>query len=97
MDYQEVELPEDCVVYVDPPYKGTTTGYGLKESFDSEKFWDYAREVSKTHNMYISEQNAPEDFVAIWEKPFTRTMNINKDNIFKVTEKLFVHKDVLKI
>lgn len=96
MDYQEVELPEDCVVYADPPYKGTTTGYGLKESFDSEKFWDYAREVSKTHNMYISEQNAPEDFVAIWEKPFTRMMNSNKDNIFKVTEKLFVHKDVLK-
>lgn len=55
-----------------------------------------AREVSKTHNMYISEQNAPEDFAAIWEKPFTRMMNRNKDNIFKVTEKLFVHMELLK-
>lgn len=94
MDYQDVKLPDGCIVYCDPPYKGTTTGYGIKDTFDSERFWDYVRLISKNHHVYISEQQAPEDFVSIWEKPFTRMMNSDKNNIFKATEKLFVHKDV---
>lgn len=93
-DYHDVELPKDCVVYADPPYNGTT-GYG-KEKFDSEEFWNYMRTISKKHIVFISEQNAPSDFVAIWSKPFTRTLDVNKDNQFKVTEKLFVYKDNLK-
>lgn len=28
-DYREVELLQNCVVYADPPYNGTT-GYGKK-------------------------------------------------------------------
>lgn len=89
-DYREVELPNGCVVYADPPYDNTT-GYG-KEKFNSEEFWEYMREISKEHVVFISEQTAPDDFVSIWEKPFTRTLDINKNNQFKVTEKLFVHK-----
>lgn len=34
--------------------------------------------------------------IAIWENPFIRTLDVNKDNQFKVTERLFVHKDNLK-
>ena len=89
-DYHDVELPKDCVVYADPPYDNTT-GYG-KEKFNSEEFWKYMREISKEHIVFISEQTAPDDFVSIWEKPFTRTLDVNKNNQFKVTEKLFVHK-----
>lgn len=50
----------------------------------------------KNHIMFISEQTAPEDFISIWEKLFTRTLDVNKNNQFKVTEKLFVHKNNLK-
>lgn len=89
-DYRDVELPQDCVIYADPPYNNTT-GYG-REKFDSEKFWEYARGVSKNHLMFISEQTAPADFVTVWERPFTRTLDVNKQNQFKVTEKLFIHK-----
>jgi len=89
-DYRDVELPPDCVIYADPPYNNTT-GYG-REKFDSEKFWAYTRGVSKDHLMFISEQTAPADFVTIWERPFTRTLDVNKQNQFKVTEKLFIHK-----
>lgn len=92
-DYRDVELPQDCVIYADPPYDNTT-GYG-REKFDSQQFWEYAREVSKSHLMFISEQSAPSDFVAIWERPFTRTLDVNKQNQFKVTEKLFIHKSYL--
>lgn len=93
-DYREVNLPGGCVIYADPPYNNTT-GYG-NDKFDSSEFWEYAREASKEHLMFISEQMAPDDFVAIWECPLTRTLDRNKQNQFKVTEKLFIHKDWFK-
>lgn len=89
-DYHDVELPDKCVIYADPPYNNTT-GYN-KEKFNSNEFWNYARKISEDHIMLISEQTAPDDFVAVWSKPFTRTLNVNKEKQFKVTEKLFVHK-----
>lgn len=89
-DYKDVELPENCIIYADPPYNNTTGYSGGK--FDSNAFWEYAREVSKTHLMFISEQTAPDDFVSIWEKSITRTLDRNKQNQFKATEKLFIHK-----
>lgn len=93
-DYRDVELPLGSVVYADPPYDGTT-GYG-KEKFDSKEFWNYMRYISKKHIVFISEQNAPDDFVSVWSSPFTRTLDVNKENQFKVTEKLFVYQDNVK-
>ena len=89
-DYRDVFLPDGCVIYADPPYNGTTQ-YG-NEKFDSNAFWSYMREISRNHLVFISEQNAPEDFISIWEKVFTRTLDVNKNNQFKVSEKLFIHK-----
>lgn len=89
LDYRDVELPEGCVIYADPPYDGTT-GYG-SEDFDSAAFWEYAREISGNHLMFISEQYAPEDFTAIWERPVTRTLHKDKSNLLTATEKLFIH------
>ena len=89
-DYRDVDLPDGCVIYADPPYNNTT-GYG-NQKFDSEEFWEFARHTSENHLIFISEQSAPDDFIPIWEKPFTRTLDVNKNNQFKVTEKLFIHK-----
>ena len=89
-DYHDVELPDGCVIYADPPYANTTMYSG--EKFNSDEFWDYARSVSKHHLMFISEQSAPDDFVCIWERPFTRTLDVNKNNQFQITEKLYIHK-----
>lgn len=55
----------DCLIYCDPPYEGTTsykTG-----CFDHEKFWDWCREVSKTNKIFVSEYKAPSDFRCVWE------------------------------
>lgn len=90
-DYRNVYLPDNCVIYADPPYNGTT-GYG-KEKFDSQAFWEYAKEISKNHLVFVSEQSAPQDFKSIWDKPFTRTLDVNKENQFVVTEHLYVHAD----
>lgn len=88
-DYRDVKLPENCVIYADPPYNNTT-GYN-NEKFDTSAFWEYAREVSKTHLMFISELQAPRDFKCIWEKPYTRTLDRNKNNQFQSIEKLFIY------
>lgn len=90
-DYRDIKLPENCVVYCDPPYKNTK-GYN-NEIFDTDSFWKYMRKISKEHLVYISELEAPEDFVPIWTKQVTRTLDRNKDNQFKSVEKLFIHKE----
>ena len=90
LDYRDVDIPNGSIVYADPPYANTTTYQGQK--FDSEAFWEYMRQISKHNQVFISEQTAPDDFECIWEKPFTRTLDRNKDNQFKVVEKLFTYK-----
>ncbi len=95
MDYRNVILPDGCIVYCDPPYEGTK-GYENRK-FDNSAFWDYMSEISKDHLVYISELNAPDDFVSIWQKPITRTLDVNKNNYFKSLEQLFVHKSYEKL
>ena len=90
LDYRDVDIPNGSIVYADPPYANTTTYQGQK--FDSEAFWEYMRQISKHNQVFISEQTAPDDFECIWEKPFTRTLDRNKDNQFKVVERLFTYK-----
>jgi DNA adenine methylase len=90
-DYRDVIIPNNSIVYADPPYNNTT-GYG-KDKFNSDEFWEYMRVISKNNKVFISEQTAPNDFECVWEKEFTRTLDVNKDNQFKVTEKLFTYKN----
>ena len=89
-DYRGVPIPKNAVVYADPPYSNTT-GYSVGK-FDSEEFWKCMRLIAQTgHTVFISEQTAPDDFVAVWEKPFTRTLDRDKNNQFRVSEKLFTY------
>lgn len=90
-DYKDVVIPAGSVVYADPPY-GNTTGY-TSGKFNTEEFWKYMRKISKDNMVFISELNAPDDFKCIWERPFTRTLDRNKNNQFKVVEKLFIHNE----
>lgn len=61
--YQELEIPNNSIIYCDPPYKGTTQ-YHVK--FDHDAFWDWVREkVSEGHTVYVSEYSAPKDFICI--------------------------------
>lgn len=77
----------DSVIYLDPPYKNTLK-YDFSKNFDTDKFWDKVRDLSKNNIVLVSEQEAPQDFECIWEKETLR--NIFKENPRKrATEKLF--------
>ncbi|MDO4563932.1 MAG: DNA adenine methylase [Clostridia bacterium] len=92
-DYRQLPIPPGAVIYADPPYKNTT-GY-LGEKFDTDEFWAYMRLLARAgHLVFVSEMEAPDDFVCIWQQSVARTLNVNKNNQLKVTEKLFTYKDV---
>lgn len=90
LDYKDVKIPDNAIVLCDPPYVNTT-GYSTKE-FNHDEFWEYMRYISKSHTVLICEQTAPDDFEAIWEKPLRRMLDVNKNNNFMITEKLFKWK-----
>lgn len=94
-DYRECPIPAGATVYADPPYKGTT-GYN-KETFDSDTFWRAMQLLVDTgHEVFVSEMEAPDGWKVAWEKPFTRTLDRNKNNQFVVTEKLFYGTRVIR-
>lgn len=85
-DYRDVEIPDNSLVYLDPPYKGTT-GYSTGD-FDHEAFWEYVRELSKRCTVLVSEETAPNDFACVWSKQIARQVDVRQDRVYK-TEKLF--------
>lgn len=62
-DYASIIVPDNSVIYCDPPYSGTNCG--KYSGFDSERFYEWAREQD---NIYISEYNMPNDFIVIAER-----------------------------
>jgi site-specific DNA-adenine methylase len=63
--YDEIVIPENAIVYCDPPYKETAE---YKEGgFNHDKFWAWVNELSKTNKIYISEYTAPEGFKRVLE------------------------------
>lgn len=91
LDYQCVPVHKNSVIYCDPPYANTTR-YSNSKGFDYGVFWNYMRLLSEENLVFISEISAPSDFVPVWEKPFKRSLDVNKKNIFESVEKLYVHK-----
>ena len=88
-DYSLINVPKGSLVYCDIPYNQTKK-YSTSKNFNYDEFWNWAREISKTNILIISEQNAPDDFKVIWEQEVKRTINNTKRTT--VTEKLFMIK-----
>lgn len=89
VDYQSLQIPENSLIYADPPYKGTTS-YTNKNKFDHNLFWDWIRNLIKEgHNVYVSEYEAPDDFKCIWSKEINNTL-VQNTGASKGIEKLFI-------
>ena len=85
-DYRNLRIPDESIIYCDPPYMGTT---GYSDGISHDEFWQWCRErVYDGHKVYVSEYQAPDDFIKIWEKSVQNCLSVNK----KATEKLFIYK-----
>ena len=86
ISYSDYKYSYGDVVYCDPPYKNTHD-YGIR--FDSESFWEWAK--TRDYPVYVSEYQAPSDFVSIWSKE--KRVLLNRESLSAPrTEHLFVHK-----
>lgn len=86
-NYKNLLIPDESIIYCDPsPYMGTA---GYSDGINHDEFWQWCRErVYDGHKVYISEYQAPDDFITIWEKPIQNCISLNK----KATERLFIYK-----
>lgn len=89
-DYRQLQVPNESLIYCDPPYSGTT-GYKNSGCFDHDEFWQWCRDMTGDgHTVFVSEYNAPPDFKAIWTGSIASSLARNTGGKFGV-EKLFVH------
>jgi len=90
VDYAQIS-PQGAVVYLDPPYKGRTKAHGV--AFNSNNFWDYARKLSLTNNVIVTEFIAPSDWVVIhsWGDTVVRHHSGNSQGD-GTSESIFIHE-----
>ena len=56
--------PINQIIYADPPYKGTTK---YTHDIDYDIFWNTMRKWSENNEVFISEYEAPHDFICVLE------------------------------
>ena len=84
--YDEIQIPENSIIYCDPPYRDTTK-YATSD-FDYDKFYAWCKEMAKNNIVLISEYWMPEDgFECIWEGKLKCTLD--KASRTDKTEKLY--------
>jgi len=84
--YKKLRIPNNSLIYCDPPYEGTTK---YKDGFDHTDFWQWCRDKkAEGHTIFISEYNAPDDFICVWKREVNSSLT--KDTgAKKAVEKLF--------
>lgn len=93
LSYDEIDIPEDAVVYCDPPYHACTGHLyeGTADEFDHCAFYDWCVSVSKTNPIFISEYSIEDDrFEIVAEKQKMTCLSSVKS--FNVTERLYTVK-----
>jgi len=87
LNYKDVPLPINSIIYCDPPYINST---GYSEKFNHNEFYDWLREIGKHNTVFVSEYEMPDDFECIWSKVVNNSLT--KDTGSKQgVEKLFIY------
>lgn len=85
-DYLSLEIPNNSLIYCDPPYEGTTR---YRDDFNHREFWQWCRDMAnKGHTLFVSEYNAPEGFECIWQTEIVSSLTKDTGSK-KGIEKLF--------
>lgn len=84
--YNKLNIPDNSIIYCDPPYENTTK---YNSSFNHSEFWQWCRDMkSQGHIVFVSEYNAPSDFICVWEKEMTSSLTKDTGSK-KAVERLF--------
>ena len=84
--YTEMEIPENSVVYCDPPYEGTTQY--KNGGFDHDKFWHWAEMMSESNTVFVSEYCTRSDlFIPTWSHDINSSLGRTSK---RATEKLYI-------
>ena len=90
LNYQEMQIPPNSIIYCDPPYQNTGGYKANKDIFNHPSFWQWCRDKGdEGHTVYISEYSAPSDFECLWEKEINSSLTKNT-GAKKGKEKLFL-------
>ena len=106
LDYK----PKNMFIYCDPPYKYSKFPIKYRrdvkkyDEFDNDLFWETVRKWSEDNLVVVSEMDAPDDFVEIWNMERYRSAAQSAKTRFKPkkttgesssetnkTEKLFIY------
>ena len=93
LSYDEIDIPDDAVVYCDPPYHACIGHLyeGTADAFDHNAFYEWCVRVSKTNPIFISEYSIEDDrFEIVAEKSKMTSMAQVKSSI--VNERLYTVK-----
>jgi DNA adenine methylase len=84
--YENLDIPENSIIYCDPPYKNTTK---YSSDFNHDLFWKWCNDkIVEGHKVFVSEYEAPEDWQCVWQKEITSSLTKNTGSK-KGVEKLF--------
>lgn len=65
LDYKQLKIPLNSVVYCDPPYRGTTYKYKIK--FNYEEFYEWISSIDAP--VFVSEYSLPlNNFFCVFQK-----------------------------
>lgn len=59
LPYTEMEIPENSVIYCDPPYDGTKQY--KNGGFNHDRFWQWAEMMSESNTVFVSEYSTRSD------------------------------------
>ena len=91
-DYRNLSFAKDSLIYVDPPYADKKQ-FANATKFNYLEFWETVRKWSEDNYVLVSEENAPDDFITIWEQSVSRS--IKSTDKSRSTEKLFTYRNGL--
>ena len=93
LSYNKIDIPDDAVVYCDPPYHASDNSLyeGTAKAFDHCAFYDWCVRVSRTNPIFISEYSIEDErFEIVAEKQKTTCLSSVKSS--NVTERLYTVK-----
>lgn len=77
LNYRDLPIPSNSVIYCDIPYKGTKQ-YSTGKDFNHLEFWQWCRDIrAMGHQIFISEYSAPDDFVCVWQQEVKSSLSAN--------------------